>query len=66
MQKYGMVLADGGNIALTAADDAFSQHTWADVGIDSHSLRGLLVTDFEVVDAGPTIPLTYDCVRNGQ
>jgi len=66
LQKYGMILADGGNIALTAADDAYSQHKWVDVGIDSHSLGALQVGDFEVVDGGPLIPLTYDCVRNGQ
>ncbi|HVP67905.1 MAG TPA: hypothetical protein VMT17_11640 [Anaeromyxobacteraceae bacterium] len=66
LQKYGMILADGGTIALTAADDAFTQHKWADVGIDSHSLGTLQVSDFEVVGAGATIPLTYDCVRNGQ
>jgi len=66
MQKYGMILADGGTIALTAADDLFTKHKWADVGIDSHALGALKVTDFEVVDTGPTINLTYNCVRNGQ
>jgi hypothetical protein len=65
LQKYGMVLADGGNVALTAADDAFTQHKWAEVGVNALSLQALKVTDFEVVDTGPTIPLTYDCVRNG-
>jgi serine/threonine-protein kinase len=64
MQKYGMLLADGGNIALTAASDAYTTHTWDEVGMDSHSMFGIEVTDFEVVDLGPTIPLTYDCVRN--
>ena len=29
-----------------------------------HSMFGIAVTDMEVVDLGPTIPLTYDCVRN--
>jgi hypothetical protein len=64
MQRYGMLLADGGNIALTAADDRFTVHKWSDVGIDSHALFGIQVTDMEVVDLGPTVPLTYDCVRN--
>ena len=63
MQQYGMLLADGGNIALTAASDAEAAHTWAEVGIDSHALFGIAVTDMEVVDLGPAIPLTYDCVR---
>jgi hypothetical protein len=63
LQQYGMILADGGNIALTAANDDFTQHKWADVGITSLSLSSLKVTDFEVVDGGAPIPLTYDCVR---
>jgi hypothetical protein len=64
LQKYGMLLSDGGNIALTAASDTYTTHSWSEVGIDSHSMYGIQVTDFEVVDLGPTIPLTYDCVRN--
>ena len=30
------------------------------------AIRGfaIQVTDFELIDAGPRIPLTYDCVRN--
>ena len=32
---YGIVLADGGNIALTAESDRFSSHTWAELGVDS-------------------------------
>lgn len=64
MQRYGMILSDGGNIPLTAASDRHTAATWSSLGIDSHSLGALAVTDFEVVDLGPTIPLTYDCVRN--
>ncbi len=64
MQRYGMLLADGGNIALTGASDAYTTRSWAEVGVDSRSLFGIAVTDMEVVDLGPTIPLTYDCVRN--
>ena len=64
MQKYGMLLADGGNVALTAASDTYTTHSWSELGIDSHALFGVAVTDMEVVDLGPTIPLTYDCVRN--
>ena len=63
MQKYGMFLADGGNIALTAANDVYTTHKWTDVAIDSNSLNGILVTDMEVVDMGATVP-TQDCVRN--
>ncbi len=64
MQRYGIVLADGGNIALTAQSDRFTTAGWDDLGIDTHSLAGLQVADFEIIDTGPTIALTYDCVRS--
>jgi serine/threonine-protein kinase len=63
MQTYGMILSDGGNIALTAADDRFTTHKWSDIAVDSHSLSGIAVTDFEVVDMGSTVA-AGDCVRN--
>lgn len=66
LQRYGMILADGGTIALTAADDRFTAHTWAALGFDSHSLQALTVDDFEVIDPGPPITLTYACARNGK
>ena len=59
-----MILADGGNIALTAQSDRFTTHTWSEVGVDSHSLTAIQVSDMEVVGIGGTIPLTDDCVRN--
>lgn len=65
LQRYGMILADGGTIALTAADDTLTAHKWSETSFDSHSLTSLQPSDFEVVDTGPVIPLTYDCVRNG-
>jgi serine/threonine-protein kinase len=64
LKKYGMFLADGGNIALTAASDMFTTAKWSTLGFDSRSLSGIQVTDFEVVDGGSRIILTYDCVRN--
>jgi serine/threonine-protein kinase len=64
MQKYGMFLADGGNIALTAQNDADTKSKYADMDFDSHDLADLKVTDFEVVDLGTPIRLTDDCVRN--
>jgi len=66
LQKHGMILADGGNVALTARDDRFTVHKWSEVGFDSRSLQAIGAADFEVVDFGPVIPLTYDCVRNGR
>ena len=65
MQKYGMILADGGNIALTAADDRYTAAKWANVlPSGSTGLAAIQVTDFQMIDAGTRIPLTYDCVRN--
>lgn len=69
MQRYGIVLADGGNIALTAESDVFNTHTWASLGIGSRvfdTTPGALTVsagDFEVIDTGPRIAETYDCVR---
>jgi len=70
MQRYGIVLADGGNIALTAESDLFTTHSWSELGIDSRSFDQQVVgapvkiTDFAVLDTGPRIVETYDCVRN--
>jgi serine/threonine-protein kinase len=63
LQKYGMYQADGGNIALTAEDDTYSTAKW-DGMLSPQDLAALQVTDFDVIDNGPAIPLTWDCVRN--
>lgn len=69
MQRYGIVLADGGNIALTAEDDMFTTHKWLEFGFDEDNtyleqmLIGVQLSDFEVVETGARIALTYDCVR---
>jgi hypothetical protein len=64
LQKYGMFLADGGNIALTAADDTFTTAKWtdADVNVPSRALQAIQVTDFEVVDLGTVITTGDTCV----
>ncbi|MDT5198264.1 MAG: serine/threonine kinase PknH [Mycobacterium sp.] len=59
-----MLLSDGGEIALTIADDKNSTAKWADLGIDSQSFEGLTPDQFEVVDLDPEIARTYECVRN--
>jgi serine/threonine-protein kinase len=64
MQKYGMFLADGGSIALTAQSDQDTQTKYSEVDFNPQDLASLKVTDFEVVQLGAAIPLTYDCVRN--
>ena len=64
MQEYGMVLADGGNVTLTAESDARAAMTWESIDFDSHSLDILQPSDFEVVALdGDAVPLTFDCVR---
>ncbi len=64
LQKYGMFLSDGGNIALTAQNDRFTTAKWANLNFDSHSLFGIQVTDFEVLDSGPQLSFQGNCVRN--
>ncbi len=64
MQKYGMFLSDGGNIALTAQSDADTKAKYADLDFGPHELQDLKVTDFEVLDFGTPIRLNDNCVRN--
>jgi hypothetical protein len=64
LQRYGMILSDAGNIALTGLSDRHTAHTWEEVGVDSRSLDALQVSDFEVVQFSAPITWTGDCVRN--
>jgi hypothetical protein len=70
MQRYGIVLSDGGNIALTAESDRYTEHTWASLGINSRvfdqAVPGSPVRaqDFVVLDTGPRILETWECERN--
>ena len=70
MQRYGIVLSDGGNVALTAESDRYTTHTWDALGLGSRTFdqavpaQPLRAQDFEVLDTGPRIVETYDCVRN--
>lgn len=64
LKKHGMFLSDGGEIALTFADDRTSTAKWADLGIDSGSFSAITPDAFEVVGLGEEVPITYDCVRN--
>jgi hypothetical protein len=63
LKTYGMILSDGGNIALTFADDRLSTAKWATLGITAQTFNSIGVANFEVVDLGAEIPLTFDCVR---
>ncbi len=53
LQKYGMLLADAGTVALTASSDLVSSVKWTDVGFDANSLSALKASDFDVI-AYPT------------
>ena len=64
LQRYGMILADGGNIALTAQSDRSTTHKWSEVGVGTYALQAIRPSDMEVVGMGSPITLTYDCVRN--
>lgn len=71
MQRYGIVLADGGNIALNFASDRHNATTWSALGITPQifwngtagNRTPVRVTDFAVIDTGARIAETYDCVR---
>jgi len=69
-KRYGMVLADGGNVALTAESDRYTTTKWTDLGIGPHvfwsttGAAAVEIGDFEVLDTGPRIAETYDCVRS--
>lgn len=62
LQRFGMLLADGGNVALTAQDDRTTAAKWSGL-LEPRDLEAIGPRDFEIVDGGAAIPLTYDCVR---
>jgi hypothetical protein len=65
MQTYGMMLADGGQIALTLESDVLYDNKWEDLGIDSFSLSALRASDFDVIIAGDPIETgATDCVHD--
>jgi serine/threonine-protein kinase len=62
LQRYGMLLADGGQVALTAQSDRFTTAKW-DGLLGSRDLELIQVRDFQMVDGGARIPYTGDCNR---
>lgn len=62
LQRFGMLLADGGNVALTAQDDRTTTAKWSGL-LDARDLDAITPGDFEVLASDSPIPLTYDCVR---
>jgi serine/threonine-protein kinase len=63
LQKYGMFLADGGQIALTAQDDRFTTAKWSNLLKGTSDLSAIRVTDFQMIDGGARIVNTDDCIR---
>lgn len=69
MQRYGIVLSDGGNVPLTFESDRYTTAKWSTLDIDSatfwngaNGAAPVLVSHFEVVDTGPRIAETWNCV----
>jgi serine/threonine-protein kinase len=62
LQTYGAYHADGGQIALTAQSDRRTTAKWAGL-LGARDLADLRVSDFEIVDHGALIPLTFNCIR---
>lgn len=63
LQKYGMFLSDGGNVALTAQSDRFTTAKW-DTLLGPRDLAMIQPMDFQMVDGGARIPYTGNCARN--
>jgi serine/threonine-protein kinase len=63
LQRYGMILADGGNIALMGQDDRGTKAKW-DGLLDPHALKAIQPSDFELVDAGERFAWSGDCRLN--
>ncbi|MDC0672781.1 hypothetical protein [Nannocystis radixulma] len=65
LQHHGMLLADGGNIALTAESSDGCGTSWDDLWGDNAArvLDGIQPEDFDVIDVGGP-EMGYDCVRN--
>lgn len=65
LQKYGMLMADGGNIALTAQSDVLSSVKWSDpsVNLTADDLNTLKASDFDVIEYETPTDVTYNCTR---
>lgn len=61
LQRYGMILADGGNIALMGQDDRSTTAKWDDL-LEPRDLEALKPRDFELVEGGERFAYTGDCV----
>jgi serine/threonine-protein kinase len=64
LMKYGMILSDGGQVPLTAANDQFTTAKWSGL-LGASDIAAIQVGDFVMVDGGARIPYTQntDCTR---
>jgi serine/threonine-protein kinase len=62
LQRYGMILADGGKIALMGQDDRSTQAKWEGL-LGPRDLDAIQPRDFELVAAGERFMWSGDCVR---
>jgi hypothetical protein len=60
LQRYGMIMADGGNIALMGQDDRSTTHKW-DGLLAPRDLQAIMPEDFEMVEAGERITWNGSC-----
>ncbi|MCP4599861.1 MAG: hypothetical protein GY847_04850 [Proteobacteria bacterium] len=61
LKRFGMIVADGGSITFTAANDRFTQNKWVDVNLGPHDLLSLDWIDFEVVELGSRMTWDSSC-----
>jgi serine/threonine-protein kinase len=62
MQRYGLILADGGTLALTARSDRYTEAKW-DGLLGEDALASIPITAFQVVDAGAPTTYSGTCQR---
>ena len=62
LQKFGMFLADGGTIALTAQSDSYTTAKW-DGLLDALDLNAIKASDFQMMEGGKRYAWTGDCTR---
>jgi serine/threonine-protein kinase len=63
LQRYGMILADGGNVALMGRSDRFTTAKWSGL-LGPRDLASIRVSDFELVDGGARFAWAGDCQRS--
>lgn len=62
LQRYGMFLADGGSVTLTAQSDRFTTAKWSGL-LGPRDLQAIQPSDFELVEAGARLTWDGDCTR---